>query len=293
MGEKNMSVNPLGKLAKSFGIYDFLCKIGVQHFFEMLLLSGAKEREQQEAIRAELFYSANESRIDTILSIFEDDESRKVFQKAIQFRRTRKRKDLPPKCKENEYFNSLTPKSLIPNQTVFVDCGAYSGDTAQDILDIYAQKVERVIAFEPDLGNLKELLTRLGDNEKVKIIDSGVWSIDTCLEFSMNSSESSSVASFSQERVSDNLTKVRVCAIDNVSDCVKGAELEALKGAKRTIVRNRPILAICLYHSDEDMLTIPEWCMKTVSDYRYYCRHHSYFKADTILYAIPNELREE
>ena len=38
---------------------------------------------------------------------------------------------------------------------------------------------------------------------------------------------------------------------------IEGAELAALKGAKKIIERQMPVLAICVYHNREDLVEIP------------------------------------
>lgn len=90
--------------------------------------------------------------------------------------------------------------------------------------------------------------------------------------------------------------------LDNCEECreatfikmdIEGSELMALQGARNLIRRNRPILTICIYHTDEDMLSILEWMRENLKDYQYYCRHHSYYKEDTIVYAIPAERSEK
>lgn len=80
---------------------------------------------------------------------------------------------------------------------------------------------------------------------------------------------------------------------------IEGAELNALKGAKETILRDKPKLAICLYHSDNDMLDIPEYIHSLVPEYKLYIRQHSeseqdnddirfgFFIIETVLYALP------
>lgn len=68
---------------------------------------------------------------------------------------------------------------------------------------------------------------------------------------------------------------------------VEGAELNALKGAKKVIETNRPKLAISIYHSNEELLAIPEYLHSTLVDYSFYVRHHSLNWQDTVLYAIP------
>lgn len=67
---------------------------------------------------------------------------------------------------------------------------------------------------------------------------------------------------------------------------VEGSELESLKGAKRTIQRDKPKLAICIYHKPEDMTEIPMFIKELVPEYRLYVRHHSNSDLETVLYAI-------
>ena len=68
---------------------------------------------------------------------------------------------------------------------------------------------------------------------------------------------------------------------------VEGSELESLKGAKRTILKDRPKLAICIYHKPEDMLTLPLYIKSLVPEYKLYLRHHSGTESETVLYAMP------
>ena len=67
---------------------------------------------------------------------------------------------------------------------------------------------------------------------------------------------------------------------------IEGSELEALKGAQQTIQRDRPKLAICIYHKPEDMTDIPLYIKSLVPEYRLYVRHHSNRCSETVLYAV-------
>ena len=54
-----------------------------------------------------------------------------------------------------------------------------------------------------------------------------------------------------------NTQRLDDCGYDNISLIkldIEGAEREALKGAERIIKKCRPVLAICAYHLQDDLL---------------------------------------
>jgi hypothetical protein len=68
---------------------------------------------------------------------------------------------------------------------------------------------------------------------------------------------------------------------------IEGAEMKALQGARNTIAAYKPKLAICIYHSNEDMLQIPEWIHDNFPEYRLFVRQHQkYAINETVLYAV-------
>ena len=67
---------------------------------------------------------------------------------------------------------------------------------------------------------------------------------------------------------------------------VEGAELKSLMGACNTIRRDRPKLAISIYHKDKDMVRIPLYIRSLIPDYRLYVRHYSNNANETVLYAV-------
>ena len=66
---------------------------------------------------------------------------------------------------------------------------------------------------------------------------------------------------------------------------VEGSELAALKGAKNTIIKYHPKLAICIYHKPEDILEIPAYILELVPEYKFYIRHYTSCMWETVLYA--------
>lgn len=82
-------------------------------------------------------------------------------------------------------------------------------------------------------------------------------------------------------------------ALDDVADTkiglikmdIEGAEFDALHGAKHVIQRDRPHLAICVYHKRGDMPAIMEYLHSLVPEYRFWLRHYGPLTYETVLYA--------
>ena len=123
----------------------------------------------------------------------------------------------------------------------------------------------------------------------VNLEEKGLWSEDKTLLFSACGNEISCMSD-------EGDCTVNVVALDHVVDKddrvtfikmdIEGAEKKALMGARQTIIRNKPKLAICIYHSDEDMIEIAEYLHSLVPNYRLYIRHYFYEPIETVLYAI-------
>lgn len=70
---------------------------------------------------------------------------------------------------------------------------------------------------------------------------------------------------------------------------IEGAELPTLRGAAELLRASRPILAISIYHTLDDVVDIPLWLNDLLTDYRFFVRHHSHYIGETVLYGIPND----
>lgn len=66
---------------------------------------------------------------------------------------------------------------------------------------------------------------------------------------------------------------------------IEGAELDALKGAKDTILRDKPKLAICIYHKKSDLYELPGYILSLVPEYKLCVRHYTSISWETVLYA--------
>ncbi len=189
--------------------------------------------------------------------------------------------------RRDQYF----PEGIIglTGREVFVDGGAYTGDTLLTFLRKTDNKYVRCYAFEPEPGNTARLNALAGRQRfrDVEIIGKGLWSKAAVLNFA---AEGGTAASSISEK---GTASIETETIDNVSPGatfikldVEGAELEALKGAAATIKRNRPKLAVCLYHKPGDLFEIPLFIKSLVPEYRLYLRQHQPVSCELVLYAV-------
>lgn len=176
------------------------------------------------------------------------------------------------------------------DEEVFLDVGSCNLRDSIFLRD-YCCHLKKVYAFEPDPKNYevcRRNKERYGFPE-AELLPFGAWSEDTTLHFSAVGSGTSCVNDNGEISVS-------VRAIDHVIPeeeqvtfikmDIEGSELEALKGARHTIQRCKPKLAISLYHKPEDMTEIPLYIQSLVPEYKFYVRHHSNCYTETVFYAI-------
>ena len=65
---------------------------------------------------------------------------------------------------------------------------------------------------------------------------------------------------------------------------IEGAEYEALLGARKLIMENRPRMAISVYHKYEDFVTLADLVLKMHPDYKISFRHYGLDELETVMY---------
>lgn len=189
----------------------------------------------------------------------------------------------------NQYFDVLSPIS----GEVFIDAGAYDGGTVLDFIKWHDDSgYEKIYAFEPDTQNAHNVLECFARNnvQNAELINKGTWKNETELNFTNNGS---SGAAFIEE-INSTSTKIPVASIDSVLQGkratyikmdVEGSEAETLEGAKKTIVKWKPRLAVCVYHKPFDIIDLPLRIIDMNPEYKFYLRHYASNLCETVLYA--------
>lgn len=229
------------------------------------------------------------NKMKLIYNLLNDTESKDIWIRMLLHRYTGDEKYIR-KSNYNQYFYPLVNKDKIKN---IIDGGAYNGDTIRLFLEQFPY-FEKIHAFEPSSKTFKELeQINLGENirEKVILYNKGLWSKSTYLKFDIDSPSATTNKIDDTGSITIEVTSIDKIIqqenIDYIKLDIEGAELEALKGAKNTIIKNRPVLAICIYHLTEHFWEIIEYLYNLDLNYNFYIGHHSSTMLETVLYAIP------
>ncbi len=186
---------------------------------------------------------------------------------------------------KKQYFDVFGP---VENE-VFIDAGAYDGNTILDFVNWSEEKYQKIIAMEP-LREMKEKIDSMckkNNLERIVIEEAAAWDKEEELFFTEDRAGSRVETKGNlciQGKTIDSLSikdKVTFIKMD-----VEGSELKALEGAKQTIQRDCPRLAVSLYHKPEDIIELPYYILELVPDYKFYIRHYTSNWNETVLYAV-------
>ena len=179
------------------------------------------------------------------------------------------------------------------SEEIFIDGGCLNFWSSIDFLE-RCPNAKKIYAFEPN-SNVLDRIEKFIKQSKfgnVELINAGLWSENTTLSFLVNDNAPGGGAIDPTGTIKIDVVTLDSIVTDdeNISFIkmdVEGAEIEALKGMRKTILQCKPKLAISIYHKAFDYIDIPEYILTLVSDYRIYFRHYTDFFGETVLFAIP------
>ena len=225
----------------------------------------------------------NLGRFEKLYAMLEDERSRRVLTARLNYIISADSAELESVQTSGEYFDASIFD--FTKDEYFIDAGALDGQTALE----FARTVpnfRRIVCFEPDANNFIKTRSKIESLPRTRAYPLGLWSGSTTLRFQSNGGGSCINA--------DGEESVEVTALDEtlsgepitlIKMDIEGAEVEAINGAAHIIQSQKPKLAICVYHRQEDILDIPFLLKQLVPEYKIYLRHHSPSLLDTVCYA--------
>lgn len=185
------------------------------------------------------------------------------------------------------------PNNLLNYGTdeVYVDGGAYDGDSIRLFIKRVHNQFVKVIAFEPDPVTFDQLKANFANEPRVQPIMAGLHRAKATLRFDDAGTRGSVLTA-------NGATMVSVIGLDEVLNGervtyvklnIEGAEIDALEGGAASIRRWAPKLAIAAYHVPDHLWRVPATIRGLRPDYRIYFRQHDGGIIETVTYALSSK----
>ena len=227
--------------------------------------------------------------------VWEDGASRAEYVSQVRFRLDADFDGLSHPVEHPQYF----PPDLFAWRADewIVDGGAYDGDTIRTLSRVHGNRFAHLLAVEPDPANFAKLAA------VVDALPEDVRARVDCRQIALASDPrtlyldaTGTAASTTSADASSGAVAVKAETIDNlvgphrptfIKLDIEGFEIDALHGARETIRRHAPILAVCVYHLQDHLWKIPLLLRAWRDDYAFFLRPHNEEGWDLVCYAVP------
>jgi FkbM family methyltransferase len=190
---------------------------------------------------------------------------------------------------------------------IVIDGGGCFGDTALEFANKVGKRGE-VFSFEFVPENLmifnKNLVLNPELAKRIKIVQKALWkNSDKNLSICCNKNghlaasfvsdgswhniqEIDEILSVKSISIDDFVLQNNLSKVDFIKLDIEGSELECLQGARETIKKFKPRIAVCVYHKDDDFVNISSYLKQIVPAYKLYLAHHMDDIHETVLYSM-------
>ena len=159
---------------------------------------------------------------------------------------------------------------VIRSGDVVFDAGSHLGTFSRFALNRGARLV---VAFEPESTNIacyKQTFQQEIEEGRVILVEAAVWETPGTLSFSDAKLDNSGTGIVRPREddcpdvkvpatsIDETVSRLNLDRVDFIKMDIEGAERHALRGARRSLARFGPRLAVCTYHRPDDPAVIPE-----------------------------------
>lgn len=191
--------------------------------------------------------------------------------------------DLAYPQKVKSIFPDYWEPDLFPDNAgdVLVDVGAFTGDSIAQYVRMYGTGYRKIYAYEvsPDSCKIMRANVNAMELHDVIIRNKGAGSQRGELFLNRSASDASANQLSADARSGQ---RIEVAPLDEdieepitfLKMDIEGAEWDTLLGCEQIIARDRPKLAICVYHGYDDLWRIPALIDSIHPGYEFYLRHY-------------------
>jgi FkbM family methyltransferase len=223
-------------------------------------------------------------------SILSDEKSTSIYESSLRYRQTGQIEELTfPDPLELQYFPNDIPGfyEQLSDLGAFVDMGAYIGDTLK-ALSLTSFRPEIYLGLEPDMNSFQQLLieARAFQGKSLCLPLAASESVGR-VSFSSGGPSSAVVLGDGIPVQTINLDLLRNFRMSYLKMDIEGSELAALRGSEGILRRDKPVLAISIYHKPRDIVEIPKYLASLGVYDKFYLRCYGDQLFDTVLYCLP------
>lgn len=203
---------------------------------------------------------------------------------------------------EKDMYFSL-PEFSGTFDEIFVDAGAFVGDSVEKFIWENLGTFRHIYAFEPGQRQFKALQKRMlrlaeewaFDSNRVSLEQAGLGAEPSEMSylFAHDFPLRHALGTADPLQDKDNIITCPVYPLDTYLDGrpvtfikvdIEGMEMNFLHGAKKTIQKYKPKMAVCVYHYPSDLFEVAEYIHTMVPEYKFSLRHHAPILGDFVLY---------
>lgn len=231
-------------------------------------------------------------------NLFDDELSKKIVMDKLNY--LFNNSNMIP---VSAYFDNIMFQDDFSNE-VFVDCGAFDGETSIEFARLTNNTYKKIYCFEPTKSSFEKLKSKTALLDRIEIINKGLYSKEDVLEFKdFGIDEWNTVNNYFMGHewygpaMEYKIVKIPVTTLDsvffekNIKDYptiikmdIEGSECEALLGMKHIINTSHPKLIICAYHKIEDYFKLAETIKEICPNYRLRLRHYTDNAHESIIF---------
>jgi FkbM family methyltransferase len=229
------------------------------------------------------------------LDVWSDAASRDEYVAQVRFRANADFDGLSHPVRGPQYF----PDDVFAwrDDEWMVDGGAYDGDTVKTVAALHGDRFAHVLAIEPDPRNFAKLqaaVAGLPESVRAKVVS--VQMAIGAGRATLHLDATGTAASATSAAAGAGTIAVEADTIDSLTAGarptlikldIEGFEIDALLGARRTIDAHAPVVAVCVYHTQNHLWRIPLLLKSWRDDYAFFLRPHNEEGWDLVCYAVP------
>jgi len=166
----------------------------------------------------------------------------------------------------------------VSENEVFIDLGAFIGDTVRDYINMYGpDSYKTIYCYEITPATFRVLKQNLAAYPKIEYRMKGASDSHGVMYITANDTDASANVLAHQGNI-----EVETVPIDDdiqepvtfIKMDIEGAEQKALLGCANHIRATHPKLALSVYHNNEDLWKIPRMVDEICPGYEFYLRYH-------------------